>query len=407
MKSQSDRPWANCVVDFDEAGFEMIPYKFWPIRYDWTGEKFVKNPESAVVSNDFEYGNLSPYDFSRRNTAGLDYYPFKVGPNYLITNGETGEEVLRLEFEGEHLSVINILSSKIGMAFAADMMTRPYTYNYLYYYTSKPVALGQPIQNVIESEKYEELQREIVESTQDGMYTLTQHIKVDKANHKDIFAVYQAKDEKSKIERFRIVGLPLAITLESELEGNDEISDEAKQLWTAINTDNAVTGTIPGTFKSFWETDENGFAALFREENDRGGYVEWKLTYAMLTAHDGRKIAYIWKTFYDRCYADEPQPLNPEWAQYVCQDGQVRQVEPQIPMPQLTDFPAYNLGDESVSMEGEYSETDFNCDGSFRFFAHSDHYSSFGDDEDDASVKYYQVFYRWDGEQFVCEKIEF
>jgi hypothetical protein len=300
--------------------------------------------------------------------------------------------------------VINILSPKIGIAFAADMMTRPYTDYYLYYYTSKPVALGQPIKNVLESDKYEALQREIAESTKDGLYTLTQHIKVDKTNHKDIYAEYQAKDKDSKIEHFRIIGLPLAITLESELEENYRISDEAKQLWMAINADNAVTKDIPGNFKRFWNTDKNGFAAIFREENDRGGYVDWKLTYAMLTANDGRQIAYIWKSFYDRAYADKPQPITPEWAQYICQNGQVQQVEPQIPTPQPTDFPAYNLGDQTVSMDGENADMSLDCNGSFRFFAHSDHYSSFGDGEDDAHVKYYLIFFRWDGEKYVCEK---
>ena len=73
-------------------------------------------------------------------------------------------------------------------------------------------------------------------------------------------------------------------------------------------------------------------------------------------------------------------------------------------MPQLTDFPAYNLGDQTVSMEGENADMSLDCNGSFRFFAHSDHYDSFGDDEDDAYVKYYLIFFRWDGEIFVCEK---
>lgn len=404
MESPNKTHWEKTVVDFDDTGFELIPYKFWPIRYDWTGEKFEKNPNAVEVANDFENGDIRTYDFSRRNTGALDFYPFDVDPNYLITNKETGEQVLQLEFEDEHLSAINILSPKIGIAFAADMMTRPYTDYYLYYYTSKPVALGQPIKNVLESDKYEELQREITESTKDGLYTLTQHIKIDKTNHKDIYAEYQAKDKDSNIETFRIIGLPLAITLESELEENYRISDEAKQLWMAINTDNALTKDIPGTFKRFWDTDENGFAAIFREENDRGGYVDWKLTYAMLTANDGRQIAYVWKTYYDRTYADMPDPITPEWAQYICQNGQLQQVEPQIPMPQLTDFPAYNLGDQTVSMEGENADMSLDCNGSFRFFAHSDHYDSFGDGEDDAYVKYYLIFFRWDGEKFVCEK---
>ena len=404
MSSLVDKPWMRCVVNFDDAGFEMIPFKFWPIRYNWTGEKFEKDPHSAVVANDFENGDLYPYDFSRRNTSALDYYPFEVGPNYLIMNGDTGEEVLQLEFEDEHLSVINILSPKIGIAFAADMMTSPYTDYYLYYYTSKPVALGQPIKNVLESDKYEALQREIAESTKDGLYTLTQHIKVDKTNHKDIYAEYQAKDKDSNIERFRIIGLPLAISLESELEANTEITDDVKQVWALINADDAIVKDMPGSFKKFWDTDENGFAAIFREENDRGGYVDWKLTYAMLTANDGRQIAYIWKSFYDRAYADKPQPLTPEWAQFICQNSQVQQVEPQIPMPQLTDFPAYNLGDQTVSMDGENADMSLDCNGSFRFFAHSDHYSSFGDGEDDAHVKYYLIFFRWDGDKYVCEK---
>lgn len=404
MKSMANYPWMRCAVDFDETGFVVMPNNFWPIRYNWTGERFEMDSQSVMVANDFNNGDIAPYDFSRKNTRGLDYYPFEVGPDYLITNGETGEQVLQLEFENEQLSVINILSPKIGIAFTTDWMSSPYSDYYLFYNTSLPVALGQPIRNVLDSEKSEELHKEIVESTQDGRYTLTQHLKVDKSNHKDIFAEYQAKDQDSKIERFRIYGLPLAITLESELEASNVISDEVKQFWAIINADDAVTKDMPGTFKRFWETHKNGFAAIFHEDNDHGGYVEWKLTYAMLTANDGRQIAYIRKNYYDRAYAEKPQAIVPEWEQYLGQDGEVRRVEPELPMPQLTDFPAYNLGDKTVTMEGENSSIGFRCDGSFSFFAHSDHYQNFGDESDDGFVRFYQVFFHWDGEKYVKEQ---
>lgn len=404
MKSMENWPWMRCAVDFDETGFVVMPNNFWPIRYNWTGERFEMDSQSVMVANDFNNGDIAPYDFSRKNTRGLDYYPFEVGPDYLITNGETGEQVLQLEFENEQLSVINILSPKIGIAFTTDWMSSPYSDYYLFYNTSLPVALGQPIRNVLESEKSEDLHKEILESTQDGRYTLTQHLKVDKSNHKDIFAEYQAKDKDSRIERFRIFGLPLAITLDSELEASNVISDEVKQFWAIINADDAVTKDMPGTFKRFWESHKNGFAAIFHEDNDRGGYVEWKLTYAMLTANDGRQIAYIRKNYYDRAYAEKPQAIVPEWEQYLGQDGEVRRVEPELPMPQLTDFPAYNLGDKTVTMEGENSSIGFRCDGSFSFFAHSDHYQSFGDESDDAYVRFYQSFFHWDGEKFVNEQ---
>lgn len=206
-----------------------------------------------------------------------------------------------------------------------------------------------------------------------------------------------------KTEPFQIIGTPPVITLESELAENTRISDEAKQLWTMINRDNAVTGNMPAPFQELRDSRKNGFEAIFREENDRGGYVSWRLTYTMLTANDGRKIAYVWKRFNDRSYADMPQPLTPEWEQYIYQDGLVRRVEPEIPKPKLTDFPAYNLGDKTVSMEGKGSSIYLDCTGYFKFYPHSDAYQSFGDTETDAEVKYYLIFYKWDGEKFVCE----
>lgn len=397
--------WDMCAIDFDSTGFVMVPYMFWPIRYDWNGEKFTRS--SPEIANEFTHGDLATYDFSRRTTEDLDIFPFKVDKNYRVTNDITGEEVVQLEFEDEHLSAVEILSPRIGFACAADEEPRDHSYYYLYFYDPYPIALGQPIQNVYDCVKGEPIYEEITASNQDGLYTLTQHLKVDKSNHKDVYAVYQAKDKDGTIERFRIVGMPLQITLESEVSNKDMISEEAKALWFTVNTNNAVTKNMPGSFKQLWDYNENGFAAIYREENDHGGYVEWKLIFARLAVNDGREIALVRKIYYDRTYADMPDPITPEWEQYVCQDGQVQQVEPQLPEPQLTDFPAVVLGDHTVTIDGENSSIAFSCAGRFSFFAHSDDYSDFGDPWPDANWPYYNVDYRWDGETFTPDPFDY
>lgn len=393
-------PWRECTFHFDELGFEMIPEKMWPMRYDWTGEKFEINPNSQEIANVFHQDAIEHYDFST-NSNKLNYYSWlKADKNYLITNTETGDQVLQLEFEGDKLSAINFISPKIGLDFGDEWVRHYYTY---YYNPSSPIALGQPIKNVFANNKSKDIYDEITESKKDGLYTLTQHICVDKNNHKDIYAEYQAKDINSNIERIRIFGQPLAITLESELAGNDRIAEETKQVWAMINAGDAVTKNVPGTFKKFWNVDKNGFAAIFREEYDNGDYAEWKMTYTVVKANDGSRIAFVRKNGYN----SRASEITPEWEQYICQNGQVRQVEPRIPKPQLTDIPAYNLGDTSVAIEGEDSSIEFECAGLFRFHAHSNNYSGFGDPWPDADWPYYTVTFTWNGEEFVPEAFDY
>ena len=394
MHYKSDYAWRYCVVNFDTQGFEMTPDKFWPIRYDWTGEKFVMNPNSVVLSNDFMDGMLEPYDFSRSNKNRLDFYDFKVDNQYGIYEGETGQKVLQLTFTDSQLSDVDILSPKIGIAFAEEEVPHPIVY--CRRAASKPVALGQPIKNVLEGKKDKDIYNEITESTKDGLYTLTQHLKVDKTLHKDIYAEYQAKDENSAIESFRVYTLPLVVTLESELAENTRISDETKELWRMVNSNNEVTSTIPGNFKNFWNTSENSFAAIFRADYDNGGYAEWKMQFVMFKANDGRQLAYIQTTDYSS-YKAEPYTITPEWMEYIYDDGFLQKVDPQLPQPDPSEFPAYRLGDLSVTMKG--GEILLRDDGFF-YYAHSDAYSNFGCQEPDCGTIYYEIIYLWDGENF-------
>lgn len=390
-------PWRDCAFHFDELGFEMIPEKMWPIRYDWTGESFERDPNTQEIANVFQHGAIVHYDFST-SPNGLNYYSWlKADNNYLITNTETGDQVLQLEFEDDKLSAINFISPKIGLDFGDEWARHYYTY---YSHLSAPIALGQPIKNVFANDKSDDIYDEITESTKDGFYTLTQHIYVDKDNHKDIYAEYQAKNKNSNIEKIRIFGQPLVITIESELAGNERIAEETKQVWALINAGNAVTGNMPGTFKKFWDVDKNGFAAIYREEYDNNGY-EWKLTYSVFQVNDGSQIAFIRKSN----YSSNAKEISPEWEQYLCQNGKVEQVKPQIPIPQLTDIPAYNLGDTSVTLEG--GDIIFQCNGTFGFFAQSGQYSGFGDPWPDADVPYYSVYYQWDGEKFLPEAFDY
>ena len=394
MHYKNDYAWRDCVVNFDIRGFELNPHKFWPIRYDWTGEKFVMNPNSVVLSNDFRDGMLEPYDFSRNCNNGLNFYDFKVDNQYGIYEGETGQKVLQLTFTDSQLSDVDILSPKIGIAFAEEEVPHPIVY--CRRAASKPVALGQPIKNVLEGKKDKDIYNEITESTKDGLYTLTQHLKVDKTLHKDIYAEYQAKDENSAIESFRVYTLPLVVTLESELAENTRISDETKELWRMVNSNNEVTSTIPGNFKNFWNTSENSFAAIFRADYDNGGYAEWKMQFVMFKANDGRQLAYIQTTDYSS-YKAEPYTITPEWMEYIYDDGFLQKVDPQLPQPDPSEFPAYRLGDLSTTMEG--GEIILRDDGFF-YYAHSDAYSNFGCQAPDCGNIYYEVIYLWDGENF-------
>ena len=395
MHYKNDYAWRDCVVNFDVRGFELNPHKFWPIRYDWTGEKFVMDPNSVVLSNDFMDGMLEPYNFSRNCNNGLNFYDFKVDNQYGIYEGETNQKVLQLKFTDSELSEVDILSPKIGIAFAEEEVPHPIVY--CRRAASKPVALGQPIKNVLEGKKDKDIYNEITESDIDGLYTLTQHLKVDKTLHKDIYAEYQAKDKNSVIESFRVYALPLVITLESELAENTNISDETKELWRMVNSNNEVTATIPGNFKNLWGSSENAFAAIFRADCDNGGYAEWKMQFVMFKANDGRKLAYIQTTDYSH-YKVDPEPITPEWMEYIYNDGFLQKMEPQIPMPALSDFPAYNKGDKTVTMEGGEIDLD---DYGFWFLAHSEHYSSFGNPAPDSYLLYYRISSQWNGENFV------
>lgn len=189
------------------------------------------------------------------------------------------------------------------------------------------------------------------------------------------------------------------IALKSELDNDSRYTDETKQMWSLINAKNAITKQMPGSFQQFWSTDENGFEALFADEQNE----KWLLTFAMLKANDGSLIGYVWK----RAYSDSQEKLSPEFQQFIYQNGNLKEVEPQIPVPQLTDFPAYVLGDSTVTINGKDSEFYFRSDGMFEYTAHSDNYQNFGEYEADGYIFFYQVRFHWDGEKFIPYEFDY
>lgn len=240
---------------FDTVSIAFITQKFWPMKFNWNGSAFEQDSETVYLENSIDpfRGTFYTHD------AGhffLDMDNKNVG-EYLIVKGDTLAHFTYRE--NSWLSEYTVMSPKCGFAQTIGHIGNHSTV------TSKPIAIGYPIQNVLDYEKKDFVLKDttIVTGYINGKYVITQQLANNKRDRINIFIEYTANDENADIESIRVYSETFVITLESELKDNKQITEKAKSIFRAMNLD--MDNPDLGEF-DFLGGGSNGFFICFTGE---------------------------------------------------------------------------------------------------------------------------------------------
>lgn len=337
---------------FDSVSVAFMAEKYWPMKFKWNGKAFEQDPETVFMEKAIdEYdGTFSPRD--------ANYYYFdKDNKNlneYLVTNGDTLAHFTYKE--NGRLAEYTVMSPKYGFAQTMGLLNHHRTV------LSKPVAVGYPIQNVLDYEKTTHSLKDttIVAGYKDGKYVITQQLAHDKYDRIDVFVEFTANDENADIETIRVYSEDFVVTLESELQNNKEISEKTKSIFRALNLD--LDDPVLGEFNSL-DGSGNGFHMSFK------GTVK-KMTFQTYNVDDGSTFVVLAAYF---SYRDVP-----EIQFWNYQNGVFEEMS-------IDDFPT------------EVQELDFTNEG----FTYTTPFEY--NENDPLYYIYYIVTYKWNGQVFEFE----
>lgn len=366
LTAYKNRDYSSCAVLFDTIGFTMVSRDFWPMRYNWDGEKFVQDENSVVLASlmsqyggfcSFSVGNeLKAYGLaddcklesgtfkqsavSNNLDAGAIASMLENRANTVLT--QNGEKMAEFETIDGKIYAINIYSPKIGFAQKIGYSHDTYGSSYVEMVTSKPLAVGFPIKNAYDKEDYAP---DYTSEKKDGYYVLTRRTHRNKYEKRDIMISLYAKDENSNIERIRVFALPLQITLESEIADDNSMPDEVKSIWKKLNTEYAITDAF-GEFHNCF-ISKNGFDAHFFDngkftQSEIDHPIEWELScYMFKTKSGGYKIYTQKDVENDYWIADnEKANLRREFDEYIYENGKLTKVAVEIPQSAAADYMA-------------------------------------------------------------------
>ena len=351
-----------CLVS-DGKGLVFQSSNYWPVRFLWNGNTFELDPESVILTDNIDntYGWFSGKCFVKlgESTDELD-----VNNNCV----EDGEVMAHFDVEDSIVVGYTVKSPKCGFAQARDAYT----------ISSKPVAIGFPIGNVLDYEKtpYGIKDHTIVTEHRDGNYVITQQINHNKSIRRDIFIEFIAKDEQSNIESIRVYTKEIIVTLKTELDDESMISERTKSMFWAIglNTDDPNFGA----FKSF-SGFGNGFDVYF------DGSVK-KIRFQTYDTDEGGTLAVLAK-YYD-------WRGIPDLQSWLYLNKTLTTTDFTIPVPEPEQFGAWNFyGDYVTPEKYNFSLTN----EGIKYFADSE----FSDDASNhVNPDFYEIRYRWTGKDF-------
>lgn len=414
--------YTDCTILYDTIGFNIINRDFWPIRYNWNGEKFITDPNSVVLANIIdEYGKCGPFHLG--SEPKFDYSVAKDAKVENNTISQNGEKLVELEISDQALSAVTIYSKKIGFAQKYNYTTDRWGNGSDKVITSKPLAVGYPIKNAFDKEDYAP---DYTVENKDGYYVLTRRTYRNKSEKRDIMISFYAKDEKSNIEKIRMFVLPLQITLESEMEDTKEMDNVYKEIWKKLNDQYKITSGL-GEFHNVNFSD-NGF---YLNILDDGKYkrkwadnaIDISVKCFMHKKIDGSYLILTQKNLAIPYWVvDEQQEgLKKEFAQYIYKDGKFTQTKVEIPDTKASDYRASKTDNKlqpvnqsiitsdpstmiswiPIISDGTSFNIEINENG-FEFRANTSKYDYYGEFEDSPAYEgNYLTQYIWDGENFV------
>ena len=422
IKGNLDYTYTTFICD--TIGVTVIPDDCWPVRYNWNGEKFVKDPKSA------ELRKIIDGDGSIR-WVRLNYEPKIEGwvseEGYTLENNvisKAGKKIADLEVADNKISAINIVSPDLGFAQQYEYTKDRWGNSYIKVYTSKPVAVGYSIKNVFDKADSDP---DYTTEKKDGYYVATRRTYRNKYNKYDVMISFYAKDENSNIEKIRFYTVPLQVTLLSDIEDEKDMPKEIKEMWKKFDDQYKITAGF-GEFHNSY-TNECGFTSRFY---DNGQYtstnpnqqIDIEFKWFAFKKSDGSYIIITQKNV-DNPYIlpeNEKKGVKREFAQYLYKDGTFTQTEVDIPQTNASEYAAGKRDKKIIPFGKEHVEKvpssmavtapiyswqdgckpDITIDGwGFRLRAETPTYQCWGEfDDNPASAYYYTIRYAWDGDKF-------
>lgn len=366
---------------FSNDAMFVANFGYWPVKYNWNGKGFEKDPESVYLTNSVQ---LASGDFC--------YYP--QGKYATIAIGsECPSDPKVMDEEGNVLALLDTKDGIVeGYTLESPLCGVAQDLNYdseldVSRILSKPIALGYPIQNVLDYDKGYWMKDTVVsQGMKDGHYVITQQLAHDKLFKKrDIFIDYTAKDEHSAIDQIRVYSYPLTVILDNEVNESENLSADAKAIFNALQYD--FKAPEFGDFDHFFcHADEhNGFDAYFK------GDVR-SVRFQTYPAGD-KQLVIIAK------YGEDEKLMDLHSWYY--QNGSFKETIVDLPVPLPEEFEAYTLNDDtSIKLENYL----------LGFYDNGIEYYALSERNDGASTRdesgiyinpdFYTIRYVWNGKKF-------
>ena len=230
-------------------------HQYWPVKFNYDGEKFVTDPETAIVANAISSSNG---EFRLLLDTTFYYIDWDREPEKWL--GVKSDGIMK-DLDGNPIARLTLTDGKItaytiigkGYGIAQDYKS----YDSI---SCKPVALGYPIKNVLDYDKSNQ-DTTIKQGTKDGKYVITQQLEHSDTFHRDVFIEYVAKDENSPIESIHVYRQLFTVTLADQVNSKPYIHDQTKQIFSEFKFTDRISGC--GEFQYLMDTDGNGFSIKF------------------------------------------------------------------------------------------------------------------------------------------------
>ena len=235
---------------FSDTEINCYGCEFWPIRLVWDGKSFVNT--SKVIYNtmdifgEFRHIDHNVYSFCRSNNLYIGA-KWDGAPDVFLTD-TNNQKLAKYDIKDGIIEGYTILSPTCGIAMKGKVEEDTIQ--------SDPVTIGSPIRYVIDQLG----DNPDTKISQDGKLVVTQLIHHDtRYSKRDVFLEITAKDNNSPIETIRVYSTPLTVTLQSEIFDNSLLSDDAKEIFRALNFNEKDYGEFKRIFMDY----TNGISMQF------------------------------------------------------------------------------------------------------------------------------------------------
>ena len=370
----------NCFYFSNDAMF-FATSGYWPVKFNWNGKRFEKDPESVLMTNSVQmaFGDFCYYDKGR-------YTSIAIGKEYAgspeVKDSE-GHVLAHLDIKDGIVEGYTLESPTCGVAQDFDYDSELG----VSMIKSKPIALGFPIENVLDYEKGYWMKDTVVsQGMKDGKYVITQQIAHDKLFKKrDIFIDYAAKEEHSSIDQIRVYSVPLTIAMEDEVNESETLQPHVKEIFNALGYD--FKSPEFGEFDHFLghQDDKNGFDFYFNGEVKN-------VRFQTYDAGD-KQLVILAK------YGEDEKLMDLHSWYY--KDGNFNKTVVNLPIPEPEEFEAYTFNSDYDIQPENYILSFF--DRGIEYYALTERNDGASTRDEDGiyiNPEFYTVTYRWDGKKF-------